>query len=248
MNSETRHGSPALRWFAAGAGFATALYATHAAFTWLRYGYPQRPASEEIDSLLDQFIPAYEVVERHSVHVAAPPETTLAAACEMDLLQSLIIRGIFKAREMMLGGHPDSRRHPRTLLAQANELGWAVLGEVPGREIALGAVTCPWVANPVFRPLPPAEFAAFHEPGFAKIVWTLRADPIGAGESVARTEIRVATTDREARTAFRRYWSLVSPGVALIRRISLRLVKVEAERRVRISLQEQHSADLQEVR
>jgi hypothetical protein len=32
---------------------------------------------------------------------------------------------------------------------------------------------------------------------------------------------------------FRRYWSLVSPGVVLIRRLSLGLVKTEAERRAR---------------
>jgi len=211
MNSQARVNGPALRWLAAGAGFAAALYGTHAAFTWLRYGHPPRPANEEIDQLLDQFIPAYEVVERHSVRVAAPSETTLTAAREMDLLQSPIIRCIFKGREMILGGHPDDRRHPRTLLAQAKELGWAVLGEVPGREIALGAVTRPWVANPVFRPLRPAEFVAFHEPGYTKIAWTLRADPISASESVARTETRVATTDRAARAAFRRYWSLVSP-------------------------------------
>jgi hypothetical protein len=99
------------------------------------------------------------------------------------------------------------------------------------------------VANPVFRPLPPAEFAAFHEPGYAKIAWTLRADPISASESVARTETRVATTDRAARAAFRRYWSLVSPGVALIRRVSLRLVKAEAERRVRIAMREHGSIE-----
>ena len=72
-----------------------------------------------------------------------------------------------------------------------------------------------------------------HEPGYAKIVWTLRADPINATESVARTETRVTTTDQAARKAFRRYWSLVSPGVEVIRWVSLRLVKREAEGRIR---------------
>jgi hypothetical protein len=234
MRSQTRQSRPALRWLAASAGLATALYLTNAGFTWLRYGHPPRPSRNEADPLLDQFIPAYEVVERHSLPVAAPSEVTLAAACEMDLMQSAIIRAIFKGREMFLGGHPDNVRHPRTLLAQAKEWGWAVLAEIRDHEIVLGAVTRPWVANPVFRPLPPAEFATFREPGYAKIAWTLRADAISATESVARTETRVATTDQASRTAFRRYWSLVSPGVALIRRISLRLVKAEAERRVRI--------------
>jgi hypothetical protein len=245
----TTHGSqPALRWFAAGAGLATTLYATHAGLAWLRYGHPPRPAKDETDQLLDQFIPAYEVVERHHVRVAAPAEITLAASCDMDLLQSAIIRGIFRGRELILGGHPDQMRSPRTLLAWARELGWAVLAEIPDREIVLGAVTRPWVANPVFRPLPPQEFASFHEPGYAKIAWTLRADPISVTESVARTETRVATTDQAARKAFRRYWSLVSPGIVFIRWISLRLVKSEAERRMRAERQERYSALLESPR
>jgi hypothetical protein len=232
-----RRRRPVLRWFAAGAGLATALYATHTASAWLRYGLPRHPAEDEADQLLDQFIPLYEVVERHHVGVAAPAEIALAAARDMDLSQSVLIRGIFKGRELFLGGHADTVRSPRPLLAWARELGCAVLAEIPDREIVLGAVTRPWVANPVFRPLPSQEFASFREPGYAKIAWTLRADPISATESVARTETRVATTDQTARKAFRRYWSLVSPGVEVIRWISLQLVKKKAEGHIRSSVQ-----------
>jgi hypothetical protein len=64
-----------------------------------------------------------------------------------------------------------------------------------------------------------------------KIVWTLRADPDGDGASVVRTETRVTTTDADARRKFRRYWSLASPGIVLIRRLALPLVKADAERR-----------------
>jgi hypothetical protein len=231
----THRSSPALRLLAAGAGLATALYATRAGFTWLQYGHPPSPNLDETEWLLDEFIPAYEVVERHHVRVAAPAAIALGAACDMDLAQSAIIRGIFKGRELVLGAQPDKVRSPRTLLAWARELGWAVLAEIPDREVVLGAVTRPWEANPVFRPLPPQEFASFHEPGYAKIAWTLRADQVSATESVARTETRVATTDAGARKAFRRYWSLVSPGVEVIRWLSLRLVKREAEGRIRRS-------------
>jgi hypothetical protein len=48
-----------------------------------------------------------------------------------------------------------------------------------------------------------------------------------------RTETRVATTDAYARERFRRYWAVFSPGILLIRRASLRLVKADAERRYR---------------
>ena len=89
------------------------------------------------------------------------------------------------------------------------------------------------MANPVFHGVPPDEFAAFDEPGYVKIVWTLRADPISATESVFRTETRATTTDPAARRAFRRYWSLASPGIFLIRRMMLRPLKAEAESRTR---------------
>jgi hypothetical protein len=92
-------------------------------------------------------------------------------------------------------------------------LGWGVLAETPGREIVFGAVTKPWEANVVFRALPPDEFAAFDEPDYVKIVWNLRADPVGPDESVFRTETRVVTTNPAARTRFRWYWSFFSPGI-----------------------------------
>jgi len=66
-----------------------------------------------------------------------------------------------------------------------------------------------------------------------KIVWTLRADPVGESESMFHTETRVTTTDQTARTKFRRYWARFSPGIILIRRIMLGLLKTDAERRAR---------------
>jgi hypothetical protein len=63
-------------------------------------------------------------------------------------------------------------------------MGWGVLGEIPGREIVVGAVTQPWKTNVIFRALPPGEFAAFDEPDYVKVVWTLRADPTGDGASL----------------------------------------------------------------
>ncbi len=85
----------------------------------------------------------------------------------------------------------------------------------------MGGVTQPWDPNPVFRALPPDEFAAFRDPGYVKIVWTLRADPVGDGKSVFRTETRAVATDSESRKKFRRYWSLLSPGIIAIRRAML---------------------------
>jgi hypothetical protein len=104
------------------------------------------------------------------------------------------------------------------------------VAELPGREIILGGATRPWEPNPMFRTIPPDEFATFDEPGYVKIAFTLRADNAGSGNSVFRTETRAIATDPVSRGKFRRYWTLLSPGIIAIRRLMLRAMKREAER------------------
>jgi hypothetical protein len=98
----------------------------------------------------------------------------------------------------------------------------------------MGGVTRPWEPNPVFRPIPAADFAAFAEPGLVKIVWTLRADPAEDGSSTFRTETRAVATDAESRRKFRRYWSFLSPGIILIRMALRRALPAAAERAWRL--------------
>ena len=224
------------RGLAAGLGLAAASYAACVGLAWYRYGHVRDQAGVDgQDALLDTFMPDYEVVERHRMRIAAPAGITLAAASEMDLQGPAISRGIFKAREWILGSDPDTTARPPGLLALVKSLGWGLLAEIPGREIVMGAVTQPWMANVVFRALPPDEFAGFHEPDYVKIVWTLRADPLGPAESMFRTETRAVATDPASRARFRLYWSFLSPGIILIRWLSLGPLRVEAERRARES-------------
>jgi hypothetical protein len=81
-----------------------------------------------------------------------------------------------------------------------------------------------------FQAVDPEAFARFDEPGYVKIAWTLRADPVGGG-SVYQTETRAVATDGDARRRFRTYWAFVMPGTWLIRRLSLGPLRREAERR-----------------
>ena len=221
------------RWLAAGVGVATAVYGAYVGTTWYRYGSVTAPSPDELDPLLNRFMPTYEIVERHHVVVAAPAAVTLDVARDVDLQASPVVRAIIRAREVLLGATPDDRRHPRGLLKEVQALGWGVLADVPGREVVVGAVTRPWEANVVFRALPSDQFAAFNEPGYVKIAWTIRADPINATESVFLTETRAIATDANARTKFRRYWSFLSPGIIVIRWTVLGPVKKESERRAR---------------
>ncbi len=184
----------------------------------------------ERDVWMDRFVPVFDIVERHARRVDAPVSRTFAAACHVNFDDSRIIRAIVRGRELLLGAHRGTGRPSAGLIAATKAMGWGVLAEEPGREIVMGAVTQPWEPNVVFRALEPDAFAAFHEPGFVKIAWTLRADPDGDG-SVARTETRAVATDDVSRARFRRYWRRVWPGIVLIRYIALHMLKRDAERR-----------------
>jgi len=222
------------RALAYGAGAAAGAYAAYSAATWLRYGHARPGVGRKADALLDRFMPACDIAERHVAYVRAPADITFAASCEVDLQQSPIIRAIFRGRELALRSQPEETQRPRGLLALTKALGWGVLAEVPGREIVMGAVTKPWDTNPTFRALAPESFAAFDEPDYVKIVWTLRAEALRNGASLAWTETRAIATDRGARRKFRKYWSIFSPGIVLIRRLALRLTKADAEHRARV--------------
>lgn len=140
-----------LRWTTGALAVGAAAYAAYVATTWARYGRPAPPDASAADPLLDRFIPTYDIVERHHIRVAAPAEVTLAAACDMDLNRSWIVRTIFRAREIVLGAEPDQATRPQGIVALTSALGWGVLAEVPGREIVIGAVTQPWHANAFAR-------------------------------------------------------------------------------------------------
>jgi hypothetical protein len=211
------------------AAVGTAAYAGWVGVAWYRYGRPGR--ADASDALLDRFFPRYEVRERHEKRVEASAALTFAHAKEVNLRSSPIARAIFGLRSIpaRLGGAPQ-RIDERGILEETLALGWGVLAEAPGREIVMGAVTQPWKANVVFRALPPEEFAAFAEPGYVKIAWTLAAEHIGPSRCVFRTETRAIATDAASRSRFRRYWALLSPGIVLIRHEMLRRVCADAER------------------
>lgn len=217
---------------ATGVGLAGASYATYVAATWFRFGHPKRARGDGADARLDKLMPDYDVCEKHEIEVAAPTDVTLAAAKEMELYSSRIIRAIFKARELILRSEPAVTSKPKGLLEGMKSIGWGVLAETPD-EVVMGAVTKPWEANPVFRALPPDEFAAFAEPDYVKIAWTLRASPSPTG-SIFCTETRAVATDAAARKKFRVYWSFLSPGIILIRAAMLNPLKAAAERKWRI--------------
>jgi hypothetical protein len=187
--------------------------------------------------LLDNHLPDYDVTERHALIVDADVDRTWQAVRTGDLLRSPVIAGLGELRNLpaRLRGLSDGRAggpgSPLTLDDMIRG-GFLLLDEQPGQEIVFGSVARPWKGVPRGGPRPDVDagrFAGFDAPGYAKIAFNIRVTPYGRGRSLVRTETRVATTDDDSRRLFARYWLVIGPFSALIRRLMLRNVRSAAE-------------------
>jgi putative NADPH-quinone reductase len=206
----------------------TCAYLSYVALTWARFGSSR---SSDTTTLLDEVMPDYDVRLHHETKIAAPAEVAFDAMDRANVDGSPIVAALFRAREIIMRARHSDAPLPRGLRAQLESFGWRIVAERPGKELVFGAITQPWKANPRFEGLPAEQFARFHEPGYAKIAFTLRVDPLDAASSKAQTETRVQTTDVASRAKFRRYWAFLSPGMEVIRIVLLAQLKAEAERR-----------------
>lgn len=181
-------------------------------------------------AILDTFIPNPDAGGRHEIVIDAPAELVLETAWEFDIQSIPAIRAIFWLRGAILG--TKNPVAPRTdLIADMLGRGWGPLAEDPGHFFAAGAACRPWLADVVFSPIPPDRFAAYDEPDRVKIAWTIEVDPLGPGRSRFATETRAVATDARARALFRRYWFVFSIGILAIRKLLLRAVRREAQRK-----------------
>lgn len=179
---------------------------------------------------LDEFLPDYEVNEIHSTRVAAPPDAVMAAVRALTAREVPVIVGLMALRS--LPGRLRGRRRPAregTILEGFLRGGFVSLAERPD-ELVVGGVGRFWQASGGVRPVPAEEFAAFAEPGYAKTAFNMHARPAPDGGTVLTTETRIQGTDDHARRSFRRYWRVIGPGSAAIRRAWLRAIRRRAER------------------
>ena len=189
--------------------------------------------------LLDRYLPQFDVTETHAVVIDADTELTWQAVRRSDLSRSAVIRVLLELRSLpnrlqgLLKGRPSEPSRPPLMLDDMERAGFLLLGESPGHEIVFGTVVQPWKAVTDDEPAPQVEagqFAEFDTPGYVKVAFNIRVEPYGSRRSLITTETRTAATDSTSLHYFARYWILVGPFSALIRRLMLRMVKSDAER------------------
>jgi hypothetical protein len=183
--------------------------------------------------LIDEFLPAYDVAERHQVEVYARTERVYGAVRRLDLGGSDMVRMLFWLRELpVLLLDPSSRSREGRLGLTLEALldgGFVLLGERPNEELLLGLVGRFWTPSGDIQRLVSDEFLNFERSGYAKAVWNFSLSGQAGGTTLLTTETRVLCLDATSRKQFLFYWSLVGLFSGLIRRQILRSIKRQAE-------------------
>jgi hypothetical protein len=146
---------------------------------------------------IDDILPRFDVHEVHSVSLLLPPDDAIAFALATPVAGDPIVRTLFRLRGLKGEG---------SIAEALTAIGLRELARADG-EIVFGAAGTPWRPGGGIHPFGTAR------PGQVRIVTDFRAD----GERLT-TETRVAAVDDRARRSFLRYWRVVGPFSALIRR------------------------------
>jgi hypothetical protein len=186
--------------------------------------------------LLDNYLPAYEFNEVHTIVIQASPDEILGALKELTPVElSPWFRILFAIRQLparLMGNDEPGFLPDRPLLEQMFDNGFVLLAENE-RELVFGTIGRFWeLSQAESIPLVRAqEFLAFDQPGYAKAVGDFRlSQEKDHDDFVVRTETRIHIADPKARKKFAAYWRIIYPGSAWIRRMWLKAIKRRAER------------------
>jgi hypothetical protein len=150
-------------------------------------------------ALIDDVLPRYDAREVHSIACARSIDDALATPVAADPL----VRLLFRMRGLRTSGTVGElfrRMHFEELARDEHE-------------VVLGAAGTPWKPGGGLRSFADAR------PGTVRVVANFRSD----GTSLS-TETRIQAVDDAARRAFGRYWRIVGPCSAAIRRRWLRQI------------------------
>ena len=206
---------------------------------------PLAQAESRVVTLVEEFLPLYDVSDAVAVLVEADVETTWRALMRADLIEvgrRKPLVGVLGALRMLpdlagqiLHGERPSAPPERMTLHDIAEIplgdgGWTLLGERAGEEIALGLVGKFWRPRIEFASVSADEFTDFAEPGYGKTVYSLSVRALGDRRTLLSGLMRTATTDGHARRWFRRYWTFgVGSGAHVLVNGLIEVVREDAE-------------------
>jgi hypothetical protein len=194
----------------------------------LGWSLPVREMQAVGTTRLDDILPRYHFAEHHERHIAASPVEVWRALHEVTASDIRFFRTLTAVRRLGRSGPEDILNAPanRPILDVALSTTFVPLAVDSAREVVVGTTV---IAPPgATVPRTPDEFRTVSALGFAVAAMNFRIESQPGGGSLLTTDTRVFATDPSTRRRFARYWSLIYPGSALIRRQWLAAVEKQA--------------------
>jgi len=156
---------------------------------------------------IQNWLPSFDVGERHEATIALPPEQALNLALAVPVAPDSFVRLLLRLRGIRSDGSIEEFMAASGFLLLERTATSYVVGLFVGHS-----------------PVPVADAGAWRAanmPRSLKIAADFRTEPVPGGARLI-TETRVAATGFVALLVFRLYWLIVGPFSALIRRRWLR--------------------------
>jgi len=192
--------------------------------------YRNQEAASRVTKL-DEWMPRWQVGERHVLKIAAPPAKVFAAIHEVRADEILLFRTLTAIRRGGGTGPESILNAPeqKPLLEVATQTTFIFLEDEAPRELVVGTViAAPRKARESGR-LEPDLFRRTLSPGVVLATMNFAVTPTEDGGSMVATETRVYSNSPAALRRFGIYWRLIHPGSDIIRRMWLRAIAVRAE-------------------
>ncbi len=192
--------------------------------------------SHTTDQQIDDLLPIYSFNELHTVRIKTSAEKIKNTLHETGVKDIPVIHLLMKIRGIADENVDMSDRASKSICGtdtfETPDFNFFVLA--PEEFVTLMILKTSMLRKDASSAPPPEvnstkEFLEFGKPGYVKVAMNFRFEPLADGETLVSTETRVHGTGRGDSQRFGRYWRIIYPGSAIIRRVWLDTIKRKAE-------------------
>ena len=189
-------------------------------------GIIQTKGRQKIDSIM----PTYSFNEYHEVLIKSSPDKVKTALKRMHVRDIPAVNFL-----MMLRGIPADKEEKDKLSAlnqnestfQTQDFNYFVMDSIELLTVMLVKTTA---KNDPPRMRTIEQFMSFQKTGYIKVALNFRIIPLENGSTLVTTETRNQGLTPEDRRTFGRYWRVIYPGSAIIRRLWLEALAKKSKR------------------
>lgn len=182
---------------------------------------------------LDNYLPQYHFVERHSINVYSTPEKVYEAFWQLDMAESKVIKALLKIRGaygLVFKGQSYMQPSLGVSIKDMINSGFILLENVKNEEVVMGFGGRFWQpSGGIVRYASAEDFVRFENNGYCKSAWNFYIEQENSDKLILSTETRNLCYGYGAKIPFFLYWAVIRPFSGWIRLEMLRIIKKLAE-------------------